>query len=270
MNTLARFTFISLHVVVGFSALSQPVVSVTDPQPFSAGNVVVGSSFYTQNLLTNTGNANLIITNVQVSGTYFTLRSSPLSCGNSLPLTMIPGGTCQIITTFTPTALGTFSGTYTMTDNASGSPHQFSLVGVGMIASAYVPSTTSLSFGSETLTMTSAPMTVTLSNPGTVTSLDTTSFHITGDFAQTNDCGSSLGPLSSCTLHVTFTPTVAGTRTGTLDFCPDCNFSDTPVNLQGDGASGGAVVVPALSKWGGPALIALLAAGGLLALARRS
>ena len=43
----------------------------------------------------------------------------------------------------------------------------------------------------------------------------------TGDFAQTNDCPPSLVPFifavpATCTLTVTFTPTAAGLRTGTL------------------------------------------------------
>jgi len=67
---------------------------------------------------------------------------------------------------------------------------------------------------------------------------------------------------------VTFTPTAPGVRTGTINFCPDCNFATTDVSLQGGGA-GGVSDVPALSRWALVALAALLIAGGLLALARR-
>ena len=91
---------------------------------------------------------------------------------------------------------------------------------------------------------------------------------ITGDFAATNDCPNPLPPLSSCHFFVTFTPTAPGVRTGTINFCPDCNFATTDVSLQGGGA-GGVSDVPALSRWALVALAALLIAGGLLALARR-
>lgn len=263
MKPLTRATFIAILAVLGFTASAQPVISVP-PQPFGAGNVALGNSQNIVANLVNVGTSDLIVTNVQTSGSPFNLYNNSASCGFSLPLHVIAGSLCQIQVNFAPTALGTFNGTYTITDNAAGSPQVFNLTGVGMIAAAYNPSTTLLSFGPQALNTTSAPLTVTLSNPGTVTTLSTAGVSVTGDFAQTNDCGGSIGPLSSCTFHVTFTPTAAGLRTGTLDFCPDCNFSDTAVNLQGGG--GALVDVPALSKWGVLALVALLAAGALLAL----
>ena len=38
----------------------------------------------------------------------------------------------------------------------------------------------------------------------------------TGDFSQTNTCGSSIAAGASCTVTVKFTPTATGTRTGTV------------------------------------------------------
>ena len=43
-----------------------------------------------------------------------------------------------------------------------------------------------------------------------------TSVSTSGDFSQTNTCGSSIAAGSSCTVSVTFTPTAAGSRTGNL------------------------------------------------------
>lgn len=270
MNMLARATMSSFVLVVGSSASGQPVVSAPDPQPFSAGKVAIGDTFHTQNNLTNVGNANLIISNVQVSGAYFTLGPGFLSCGNSLPLTVIPGNICQIIANFTPLALGVSGGTYTITDNAAGSPHEFTLTGTGFIPSAYVPLPTSLTFEGQALDTQSPEQTVLLSNPGTIDGIETDQFSVTGDFAQTNDCGSSIAALTSCHVFVTFTPTALGTRTGTLSFCGDCNFNSTPVALQGTGGAASATAVPALSPWGLAVLSVLLAAGALTAIRRRS
>lgn len=71
----------------------------------------------------------------------------------------------------------------------------------------------------------SAPKSVTLTNTGTVT--QPVSARLNGanfsNFAQTNDCGSTIAPGASCTLSVTFAPGVRGTFTallvidGTLD-----------------------------------------------------
>ena len=269
MKTPARATFPALLALLASAAAAQPVISVGVTPPFNAGPVAIGTFGNGINVtLNNIGTSDLVITNVQISGAPYTFRTTSGSCDRGLPgsLTVAASSSCQMSVTFTPTAVGVANGTYTLTDNASGSPQTFALTGTGMIPSAYVPSTTLLSFGPQALGTTSAPQTVTLSNPGTFYSLGIGNGQITGDFAATNDCGGTLAPLSSCHFFVTFTPTAPGPRTGTLNFCVDCNFATTDVSLQG---GGGIADVPALSKWALAALAALLAAGGLLALARR-
>ncbi|EDN66713.1 hypothetical protein BGP_5405 [Beggiatoa sp. PS] len=46
--------------------------------------------------------------------------------------------------------------------------------------------------------------------------LNITDITVSGDFAQTNDCGNSVAPHDSCTISITFTPTTAGTHNETL------------------------------------------------------
>ncbi len=273
MKTPARATFLALLALLASAASAQPVISVNGTPPFDAGPVALGTFGNGINVtVNNIGTSDLVITNVQISGAPFTFRTTSGSCDRGLPgsLTVAANSSCQMSVTFTPTVVGVANGTYTLTDNASGSPQTFALTGTGMIPSAYVPSTTLLVFGAQPLGTTSAPQTVTLSNPGTFFSIGTGGGQITGDFAATNDCGGTLAPLSSCHFFVTFTPTAPGPRTGTLNFCADCNFATTDVSLQGGGGGGGIADVPALSKWALAALAALLTAGGLFALARRT
>jgi hypothetical protein len=67
----------------------------------------------------------------------------------------------------------------------------------------------------------------------------------TGDFSQTNDCGSSLTPGQSCKIQVTFTPTAAGTRTGTLTItASDSNVPHT-VSLSGSAITPGVITLSA-------------------------
>jgi hypothetical protein len=76
-----------------------------------------------------------------------------------------------------------------------------------------------LTFPSRHLGTTSPPMFVTFSNPGTgaVDALGITSIAASGDFqVNSNTCGTSLAAGSSCMIGITFKPTHAGTRTGTL------------------------------------------------------
>ena len=57
-----------------------------------------------------------------------------------------------------------------------------------------------------------------------------------GDFAQTNTCGSSIAAGASCTVSVTFHPTVAGNRTSNLTIASNASNSPTTVSLSGTGA----------------------------------
>src|SRR5258708_18134395 len=93
----------------------------------------------------------------------------------------------------------------TITDNAPGSPPTESLRGTGAAASALALrlSPTSLSFGSQTVGTTSAAKPVTLTNSGTAT-LAISSIAISGDYAQSNTCGTSLAASASCNMSGTF------------------------------------------------------------------
>ena len=76
-------------------------------------------------------------------------------------------------------------------------------------------SPTGLTFAGQAVGTTSAGQAVTVSNPG-VGLLSVSNISTSGDFAQTNDCPSGLPAGGTCTITVTFTPTVAGSRSGTL------------------------------------------------------
>ncbi len=95
-------------------------------------------------------------------------------------------------------------------------------------------SPTALNFLTQVLSTTSAAKAVTLTNTGTV-SLSITSITTSGDFAQTNNCGSSLTGGAKCTINVTFTPTVIGSRTGALSINDNASGSPQTVSLSGSG-----------------------------------
>jgi sugar lactone lactonase YvrE len=76
-------------------------------------------------------------------------------------------------------------------------------------------STTSFNFGNQILDTTSAPVNIPFSNTG-LDDLQITSITTTGDFAQTNSCGSLVAPSLTCNISITFTPTGLGARNGTV------------------------------------------------------
>ncbi len=97
-------------------------------------------------------------------------------------------------------------------------------------------SPTALNFGSVATGSKSSAQTVTVSNP-TGSAASVSSIAATGDFSQSNTCGSSIGAGGSCTVSVTFAPAAAGSRTGTLTVNAD-GVTNT-VSLSGTGTSSG-------------------------------
>jgi len=96
----------------------------------------------------------------------------------------------------------------------------------------------SLTFASQALNTTSGAQAVTVSNTGTAAAA-VSGVTTSGDFAQTNTCGTSIAAGGSCTVSVTFTPTASGTRVGTLTISSNAGNSPTTVALTGTGAGGG-------------------------------
>src|SRR5262249_28029535 len=87
---------------------------------FITQQVGTTSSSETVNL-SNTGDGPLTITNVAITGDF----SEDNTCGSSVA----PGGTCSFAVKFAPTASGNRTGTLSITDNATGSPHAVALAG---------------------------------------------------------------------------------------------------------------------------------------------
>jgi hypothetical protein len=178
--------------------------------------------------MTNSGQATLTLNSIAASGDY----AQTNNCGSSVA----PGANCTISVTFTPSAAGSRTGTLTITDNASGSPQAVTLSGTGVATPGVTLSPTSLTFASQTDGTTSATQTVTLTNSGTA-ALMITSIAASGDFAQTNTCGTSVATGANCTISVTFTPTASGNRTGALSITDSASGSPQSVALSGVGAA---------------------------------
>ena len=106
-------------------------------------------------------------------------------------------------------------------------------------ASGVTASPGALSFGSVVTGTTSAAQTVTVSNP-TGSAAAVSSIAATGDFSQTNTCGSSIAANGSCTVSVKFAPTATGARTGTLTV--NAGGVTSTVSLTGTGTAPGPVL----------------------------
>lgn len=157
-------------------------------------------------VLTNTGNLSLSIANFQITGDF--------SQVNNCQATLAAASSCTVNVTFTPTASGNRTGILTITDNGQGNSQSLNLTGIGSSPTVTV-SPTSVSFTAQPMESSSSAQSVTLTN-STTSALSLGSIQISGDFAETNNCPTTLASGSGCTVAVTFTPTATGNRSGTM------------------------------------------------------
>jgi hypothetical protein len=206
---------------------ASPAVALS-PTSLTFGAQLVGTASTPQTVtLTNTGSGTLNITSIVASANF----SGGNNCGHSLA----PGASCTISVTFRPQAVGTLTGTITITDNAPNSPQTVSLSGTGTVVGL---SPSGIDFGDQPVGTISPPQTVTFTNYAS-RALTIQGIRIAGNsprpFAQTNTCGTSVPAGGSCTISVTFTPITTGGRNATLEVYDNGGASPQTVALSGTG-----------------------------------
>jgi hypothetical protein len=210
------------------TGVSAAPVATLSPLSLTFGSLASGTTSPAQQVqLTNSGNAVLNISSITASGDF----AETNNCGATLAF----GTNCTISVTFTPTAGGTRTGTLSVTDDAAGSPQKTSLSGTGLAPAPSVSvSPSSLNFAGQLLASTSATQQIKLSNAGNA-SLSISSIASSGDFSQSNNCGSSLAANANCSINVSFKPSAGGSRTGTLSITDNAAQSPQTVALSGTG-----------------------------------
>ena len=131
------------------------------------------------------------------------------------------------------------SATLTVTDTAANSPETVALTGTGV--EPVTLSAATLAFGNQGIASISNPKVVTLKNNNSVP-LTFAGMAITGtnaaDFAESaTTCGPDIAAHTSCTISVTFTPSVSGAETGTLVITDTADNSPQSTNLTGTGVA---------------------------------
>ncbi|HXH51024.1 MAG TPA: choice-of-anchor D domain-containing protein, partial [Terriglobia bacterium] len=185
------------------------------PTSLTFSSQVVGTSSPSQIVtLSNSLSTTVTISSIAITGTNAGDFAKTTTCGASVAA----GANCTISVTFTPTATGTSNAALTVTESSPSASQTVILTGTG-ISPLVTLSPTSLILGNQTVGTSSLPQTVMLSNAGS-SSLSITGISIGGtnpaDFAQTNNCGTSLAAGASCSINVTFTPSAIGTRSAIL------------------------------------------------------
>ena len=182
---------------------SDGTTTVSDTFTATSGTTSFTANFDTSYQLTTAANPSAGGTVSPASGSYY-------AQGTAVPLVATPTGT-YTFTGWTGNVASSSSASTTVTMNAPQSvTANFAPPGTPVATL----STTGLTFGSQTVSTTSAPQTVTLTNTGNA-SLSIQSMVTAGDFAASS-CPSSLGINAACKISVTFTPTATGTRSGSI------------------------------------------------------
>ncbi len=183
--------------------------------------------------LTNTGTTSLTVNSIVISGNNSADFAEADTCTG---VTLAANASCTVTITYAPSVIGAEAATLTIVDTAN-SPRTVTLNGTGVLVTATLGST-SLAFGNQLVATASAAQSVPLTNGGnrplTIASIAVTGTN-TGDFAETDNCGSSVAAGASCTINVTFTPGAAGSRTAAISITDNAPASPQTISLSGTG-----------------------------------
>jgi hypothetical protein len=207
----------------------QTGISLT-PSSANFGNVAVGSTNSQTIQIGNTGTSVLTITQASVAGTGFS------TTGLTLPVSINPGQSTTFNAQYQPATAGAGSGSITLVSNAANSPTVLSLTGTGVAATQTLSfSTNTVSFGNVD-TGTSSTQWVTVTDSGNSNVLIS---KIAASGAGYSLNGASvpvtLTPSQKLTFSVIFSPTVAGSVSGSVTIASNAAGSPGTISLSGSG-----------------------------------
>jgi hypothetical protein len=247
---LIDLTGSSTPVTVGTPSNTAPLAAfVASQSSLTFATTMAGDVSAPQSVtLDNTGTATVSILGVQTSAD-FNVSSN---CS-----TIVPGASCTLTVTFTPQnsvqlgASTTRTSAVEISSNASTPLEFISLIGTSSPATLVLAQTT-LDFGTVlvgTSFTQGVQITNTSASPATFTGLSANGDYTAGD----GSCpapGLALAANTSCMAEITFAPTQAGTRTGTLSIASSATTLPLTVALSGVGAQSHLEISPASLSFG--------------------
>ena len=209
----------------------QAALTIT-PASASFGDVTVGSPSTQTVQITNSGTGTLTISQVSASGSGFSTSSL------SLPISLAPNQSTSFNVVFSPASAGTVSGAVSIVSNAPNSPATVALSGIGVAASQTLSfSSTSLAFGSVN-DGSSSTQSVTVTNTGNASVTISTITESGAGFALSG-AGTpvTLSAGQHLSFAVVFSPTAAGTDSGSVSVASNATGSPATIALSGTGVA---------------------------------
>ena len=146
---------------------------------------------------------------------------------NNCPPSLAAHASCTIQVSLLPNAVGTLNGAVT----SGGRSVLLTAVGLAPVGS----NPSFLDFGTVDIGKTSTKQSVTLTNHENA-ALAINSISVSGNYSQANDCPTSLAAGASCTINISFVPTVKGTISGAVSLATDAALAAQPIGLTGVGS----------------------------------
>jgi hypothetical protein len=216
------------QAAAGLSGVGAPAAAIVlSPISVTYPATNVGSASTAQNItISNTGGVTATLQTPVVTGDY---TISANTCGT----TLAAGVGCTVAVEFQPTASGTRSGSFSVTDSVG--TQTASLSGTGLLPATDALTPASLTFVAQQLNTASATQQVTLTNAGDAALTGIAAQIASGDFTVVNGCGNSLNGHSACALLVAFVPKSVGAGPGVLTVTD--TYRSQTVTLSGTGVA---------------------------------
>jgi hypothetical protein len=232
------FVIASLALLNGCQGISKAITQQNSPGTLGAspnslsfGNVTVGKNQSLSGTVTNSGDSSVTVSQISINGTGFTLS------GITVPLTLAAGQSAPFSVMFSPAALGSATGTVTVSSNASNSTMSVSLTGMGATAAGQLsvsPSTIAVGSvvdgtsgtASGNLTASGASVTV------TAASISNSAFSISGLTLPV-----TIPEGQSVPFTITFHPSSIGSASATLTVTSNGQPSTSTGTLTGTGTA---------------------------------
>jgi hypothetical protein len=193
------------------------------------GSVEVGSNQALTETLTNSGGSNVTVTQVNPTGTGYSVS------GLSLPFTLTAGQSQGFSVTFTPSSAGNSNGNLAIISNASDASLNVPLSGSGLAPGSLAPSPSSLSFG-DVQVGNNQQLSETLTNSGGVNvNISQASVGGTGFTMSGLNPPLTLTPGEHYTFTVTFTPPSPGNDSGNVAIVSNASNPNLSIPLTGTG-----------------------------------
>jgi hypothetical protein len=233
----------------GISASTPPASTTTDEIDLQRSSLILGNANVSafgqqivQALPGTTINLHFVVQNTGLNADTYTVTGvSALGWSAAKPtpasVTLAPGATTEIVMPVTVPLTATLGIKETLALNIASSlgtnaQEQFiTSVYADSAPPVLVSSLSSLNFGTQATGGSTRPLSVMLTN--TSASAVSLTFAASTEFAQANSCGTSLAPGAACAAALTFSPAVAGVRTGTLTVSSPALSAPLTVALTG-------------------------------------